>query len=48
MTELSMKVTVHVEVYRYLHNVLTFLRFHKAVSQGISPKATQHFELLVK
>ncbi|KAL9116944.1 MAG: hypothetical protein Q9187_006523 [Circinaria calcarea] len=48
LTELSKKVNLEVEVRRYLHNVLTFLRMHRAVAGGISPQATKHFELLVK
>ena len=48
LTELSKNVNLGVEVRRYLHNVLTFLRMHRAVAGGISPLATKHFELLVK
>jgi MoxR-like ATPase len=36
------------EVRRYLHNVVTFLRNHRAVARGVTPGATKHFEILVK
>ncbi|MCJ1337960.1 hypothetical protein MMC09_003244 [Bachmanniomyces sp. S44760] len=36
------------EIVRYLQNVVTFLRIHRAVDGGISPAATKHFKLLVK
>ena len=48
LVELSQKVTVTAEIKAYLHNVVTFLRLHRAVGGGISPRATQHFEILVR
>lgn len=42
------KVTIAAEVNSYLHNVVTFLRLHRAVGGGITPRATRHFNLLVK
>jgi MoxR-like ATPase len=48
LAALKDEVVLSVEVKRYLHDVLTFLRFHRAVESGVSPRATRHFELLVK
>ena len=45
---MSEKVIVSTEVKRYLHNVLVFLRTHRAVAGGVTPQATRHFELLAK
>lgn len=45
---MSQTVTVSAEVKAYLQNLITFLRMHRAVGGGISPRATQHFDLLVK
>ncbi|MCJ1463514.1 hypothetical protein MMC07_002122 [Pseudocyphellaria aurata] len=42
------KVTVTAELTSYLHNIVTFLRVHRAVGGGITPRATRHFNLLVK
>ena len=48
LADLSREAGVSIEVKRYLHNILTFLRLHRAVGGGVSPRATQHFNLLVK
>ncbi|MCJ1433239.1 hypothetical protein MMC27_002598 [Xylographa pallens] len=44
----SCSSTISVEVKRYLHDILTFLRRHRAVACGITPLATKHFELLAR
>lgn len=44
----SAAVTVTTEIYGYMQNIVAFLRMHRAVSGGISPFATKHFEKLVK
>jgi hypothetical protein len=41
-------VTITAEVHRYIHNIIVFLRIHRAVEGGISPVATKYFEKLVK
>ena len=41
-------VTVSIDVKRYLHDVLIFLRRHRAVAGGVTPLATKHFELLAR
>ncbi|MCJ1394802.1 hypothetical protein MMC18_007682 [Xylographa bjoerkii] len=46
--EQSRSSTVSVEVKRYLHDILTFLRRHRAVAGGITPLATKHFEILAR
>ena len=48
LTELSSAVTITAEVKRYLHNIATFLRLHRAVAGGISAQASKHFDLLVR
>lgn len=48
MAELSKKVTVTAEIKAYLQNIVTFLRLHRAVGGGISPRATNHFDILVR
>ncbi len=48
LAHLSQEVTVAAEVKAYLQNIVTFLRMHRAVEGGISPRATRHFDLLVK
>lgn len=42
------KVTVTVEITRYMRNIVVFLRLHRAVHGGISPVATKCFDKLVK
>jgi MoxR-like ATPase len=42
------KVVLSTEIRRYIHDVLTFLRVHRAVASGVSPRASKHFELLVR
>ncbi|KAI4132649.1 MAG: hypothetical protein LQ338_000589 [Usnochroma carphineum] len=41
-------VTVTAEVKQYLQNIVTFLRLHRAVDGGITPRATKYFDTLVK
>lgn len=48
LASLSDAVTVGAEVKAYLQNIVTFLRMNRAVEGGISPRATKHFDLLVK
>ncbi|KAL8788233.1 MAG: hypothetical protein Q9195_007402 [Heterodermia aff. obscurata] len=48
LAELGKKVAVTAEIKAYLQNVVTFLRLHRAVCGGISPRATQHFDILVR
>ncbi|MCJ1474770.1 hypothetical protein MMC13_003430 [Lambiella insularis] len=45
---LARSATISVEVKRYLHDILVFLRRHRAVAGGITPQATKHFELLAR
>lgn len=35
------------EVRTYLHNIITFMRLHRAVAGGVSSQATRHFHQLV-
>ncbi|KAL9603072.1 MAG: hypothetical protein Q9219_001436 [cf. Caloplaca sp. 3 TL-2023] len=44
----SNDMTMTAEVRCYLHNIVTFLRVHRAVDWGITPRATTFFKTLVK
>lgn len=48
MKEQGDKITFNAEIKAYQHNIITFLRLHRAVGGGVSPKATQHLNILVK
>ena len=37
-----------IDVRRYLQDLVIFLRMHRAVDSGVSPRATLHFELLAR
>ncbi|KAI9709548.1 MAG: hypothetical protein M1820_003308 [Bogoriella megaspora] len=45
---LASEVRITAEVRGYLHNILTFLRAHRAVAGGISATATRHLNVLVR
>ncbi|ETS79895.1 hypothetical protein PFICI_07424 [Pestalotiopsis fici W106-1] len=44
----SREVNVDVEVLRYQMNLISFMRMHQAVTGGIIPLATKHFDTLVR
>ncbi|MCJ1341944.1 hypothetical protein MMC31_000122 [Peltigera leucophlebia] len=48
LTALKDRVVVAAEVNSYLHSIISFLRLHRAVGGGITPRATRHLNLLVK
>jgi len=48
MASLSEKTTLSIEIKSYLHNVITFLRLHRAVGGGVSPAATRALEKLAR
>jgi len=48
LTELVRHITVSVEVKQYQHNIISFLRLHRAVAGGISAPATKHFGKLIR
>ena len=48
MVELRQKVSISAEVEEYMHNIVTFLRLHRAVNCGVTPRATKALGLLVK
>ncbi|KAK3952527.1 hypothetical protein QBC32DRAFT_141483 [Pseudoneurospora amorphoporcata] len=41
-------VSVDIDVRRYQMNIVAFLRMHRAVSGGVTPQATKHFEQLMR
>lgn len=41
-------VAVGIEIKRYMQDLIVFLRMHRAVSGGISARATKDFEELVR
>ncbi|KAI9703168.1 MAG: hypothetical protein M1836_007733 [Candelina mexicana] len=48
LTSQRNKTVISAEVKRYMQNITTFLRMHRAVGGGISAYATRYFDLLVK
>ena len=48
LTVASQKVSMTAEIAAYLQNIVTFLRMHRAVAGGASPRATHHFRSLTK
>ncbi|KAK0383492.1 hypothetical protein NLU13_9403 [Sarocladium strictum] len=48
LAKLSQQVEVDIEVIRYQMNIVSFLRMHRAVADGISPTATKHFGQLMR
>ncbi|KAF2251802.1 hypothetical protein BU26DRAFT_502400 [Trematosphaeria pertusa] len=42
----SQEVQISSEVRAYLHNIVVFMRLHRAVAGGISAMATRHFNIL--
>ncbi|KAI9718041.1 MAG: hypothetical protein M1812_004299 [Candelaria pacifica] len=48
LTSQRTKTVISAEVKRYMQNITTFLRMHRAVGGGISAYTTRHFDLLVK
>ncbi|KAI5461485.1 hypothetical protein BGZ63DRAFT_385953 [Mariannaea sp. PMI_226] len=45
---LSQQAQIDIEVVRYQMNIISFLRMHRAVSAGITPAATKHFDQLMR
>lgn len=41
-------VTISADVRRYMHDIMVFLRMHRAIRGGISARASKDFELLLK
>ena len=48
LVELSDNINLTAEVRAYQQNIITFLRLHRAVGGGVSPRATQQMLTLVK
>ena len=46
LTALAAEVRISSEVRAYLHNIVVFMRLHRAVAGGISAMATRHFNTL--
>ncbi|CAO2655106.1 Nn.00g101700.m01.CDS01 [Neocucurbitaria sp. VM-36] len=46
LTTLTSQVKISSEVRAYLHNIVVFMRLHRAVAGGISAMATRHFNRL--
>jgi hypothetical protein len=46
LTTLTAEVKISSEVRAYLHNIVVFMRLHRAVAGGISAMATRHFNML--
>lgn len=48
LAQLSQQVQVDVDVLRYQMNIISFMRMHRAVAQGVTPAATKHFDKLMR
>ncbi|KAL8694460.1 MAG: hypothetical protein Q9218_000872 [Villophora microphyllina] len=48
LIEKSRRVKVTAEIKCYLQNIVTFLRVHRAVDGGITPRATKSFDTMIK
>lgn len=48
LSKASNDVTITAEITAYMHNIITFLRLHRAVAGGVSPKATRMLKILVQ
>lgn len=45
---MSEDINFTAEIKAYQQNIITFLRLHRAVGSGVSPRATQHLTNLVQ
>ncbi|KAF6222159.1 hypothetical protein HO133_001245 [Letharia lupina] len=48
LAEVSEDINFTAEIKAYQQNIITFLRLHRAVGSGVSPRATQHLTNLVQ
>jgi hypothetical protein len=48
LTKLTAEVRISSDVRAYLHNIVVFMRLHRAVGGGISAMATRHFNALAQ
>ncbi|RDA82920.1 hypothetical protein CP532_6063 [Ophiocordyceps camponoti-leonardi (nom. inval.)] len=48
LTRASQQVEVDIDVLRYQMNIITFLRMHRAVAQGMTPAATKMMEKITR
>ncbi|KAL9138407.1 MAG: hypothetical protein Q9175_000390 [Cornicularia normoerica] len=48
LAEQSEKINLSAEIKAYQQNIISFLRLHRAVGSGVSPRATQHLNILIK
>ncbi|KKY36459.1 hypothetical protein UCDDA912_g03530 [Diaporthe ampelina] len=48
LRQLSLRTAIDIDVLRYQMNIISFLRMHRAVADGITPQATRHLDQLVR
>lgn len=48
LREMAEDVTISIEIKRHILDTVIFMRMHRAVAGGVSPRATKDFELLVR
>ncbi|KAG6038519.1 hypothetical protein E4U41_004136 [Claviceps citrina] len=48
LAQLSQDVQIDIDVRRYQMNIISFLRMHRAVHDGITPAATKHLDKLTR
>lgn len=48
LSSLAAKVKLHPDVRAYMHNIIVFMRMHRAVASGVTPHATRHLYALTQ
>ena len=48
LTNRAANVEISSEVRAYMHNIVVFMRLHRAVAGGISAMTTRYFDLLAR
>ncbi|KAK9240123.1 hypothetical protein V1525DRAFT_396049 [Lipomyces kononenkoae] len=48
LSSVSNSVCITAEIRRYMHDIMVFLRMHRAIRGGISARASRDFELLIR
>ncbi|KAJ8103949.1 hypothetical protein POJ06DRAFT_9852 [Lipomyces tetrasporus] len=48
LSSMANSVCISAEMKRYMHDVMVFLRMHRAIRGGISARASKDFELLIR
>jgi MoxR-like ATPase len=47
LATLAAKAKLHPDVRAHIHNIVVFMRMHRAVASGVTPHATRHLYALI-